>query len=365
MPEYSSTAEQLERDARDCAKYARGLKADGAALAGHLTEALGQDREWLAMARRVVPLGQPVNLILFSGVNYLLMERPERPLADLHPAITRAPCEPAAVVPLVRDFCMRHEARLRALLATRTTQYTVVQRGAYVLPALSWLAGRIGAPLTLIEVGCSAGLNLLFDAWNYDYGAFGRVATPGAPFTIACRVEPGSAPLPLAVPAVTRRVGIDLQLFDPDDPDQLRWLIASLHPDLPAEREMVERALELRRNAGLDLMQADAMQVLPDLLAQCRGPVCVLNSHCIYQWPEALKARLDQVLLDAAAAGARVQRISVEMLGFQGPPTVAPARVREKDIEIRAIDYGGGVAVSRVIGYTHVYGRWIDWLAEA
>lgn len=56
-----------------------------------------------------------------------------------------------------------------ANLATRATQTNEVGRCLSLLPALSGVTADVGAPLGLVEVGASAGLNLRFDHYGYRY----------------------------------------------------------------------------------------------------------------------------------------------------------------------------------------------------
>ena len=53
---------------------------------------------------------------------------------------------------------------LAAVMRSHHTQTNEVGRCAVILPALP------AAPIALIEVGASAGLCLLFDKYQYDYG---------------------------------------------------------------------------------------------------------------------------------------------------------------------------------------------------
>ncbi len=69
----------------------------------------------------------------------------------------------------------QHDAAIRALMLTRSTQTNEPGRCAVLLPALASVRGKIA----LIEVGASAGLCLLMDKYGYDWGdnAWLRVET--------------------------------------------------------------------------------------------------------------------------------------------------------------------------------------------
>ena len=70
------------------------------------------------------------------------------------------------------------------LLRERRVQTNVVERCGLLLPAFGIIARRSGGkPLALVEVGASAGLNLLWDRYSFDYGggaSVGQRNVPGA-----------------------------------------------------------------------------------------------------------------------------------------------------------------------------------------
>ena len=96
-------------------------------------------------------------------------------------------------------------------MSTGLVQTNEPRRCTFLLPAFATVARLAGdRPLALIEVGASAGLNLLFDRYGYDYGAGRFAGDPGAP-VVYLRCKAMLPPLHAGLPQVTTRVGIDLQ----------------------------------------------------------------------------------------------------------------------------------------------------------
>ena len=108
----------------------------------------------------------PTNLL--AAVHYLVLAGADHPLSAVYAGTSAA--DPG---PLFVDFCLEHRDAILALLATEHTNTNEVGRSAFIGPALTTIAARHGEPLAHIDVGCSAGLNLLCDRYRLDYGAQG------------------------------------------------------------------------------------------------------------------------------------------------------------------------------------------------
>ena len=68
------------------------------------------------------------------------------------------------------DFVVSHREEIAPLLATRYVQTNEVNRAAAIAPLVNLYAQRSGLPVALVDVGCSAGLNLLLDRYRIELG---------------------------------------------------------------------------------------------------------------------------------------------------------------------------------------------------
>ena len=84
-------------------------------------------------------------------------------------------------------------------------------------PIMLLAPGQVGRAgwLSLVELGCSAGLNLFPDRYRYRYGAAPEIGEPDSPvlLSVECRGE-RKPPVPSAMPRIERRIGIDLSPID-------------------------------------------------------------------------------------------------------------------------------------------------------
>ena len=110
-----------------------------------------------------------------------------------------------AAAPLFRDLCLDNRTALMEILNTRTVQTNEVGRSALLGPALTWTAPN--SPIQLIDVGCSAGLNMLCDRYRLDYGVHGATGPEDSPVHVDCRVAAGSPPVAPELPIIAASGG--------------------------------------------------------------------------------------------------------------------------------------------------------------
>ena len=112
-------------------------------------------------------------------------------------------------------------ARVRATMLTRATQTNEPARCAALLPVLAGLPG----PLTLVEVGASAGLCLYPDRYDYRWDDGSAVRTlAGSRGPLLSASAEGRVPRVDRHPTVHWRAGIDLNPLDVTNADQMAWL---------------------------------------------------------------------------------------------------------------------------------------------
>ena len=235
--------------------FAAAAERDGGTVYPAICRYVAEDDEVLSLLDHA-PLPQRRPLILLASVHDLLLAGAEHPLAahyDTVATVRGIPFHPthSDVATDFADFCRLHRDELERLVATRTTQTNEVGRCTSLLPALCHIAAGYPAstPLSLLDLGTSAGLNLLFDDYDYTYRQEGGDHTVtagrvGAAVGLECRVRGDIADLPaLRAPAVAARVGLDLSPIDPRAPGEARWLLACQWPENPARFGRLRSAL--------------------------------------------------------------------------------------------------------------------------
>ena len=313
-----------------------------------------RDSELLELASKA-RAGQPQPNMLLAAVHALLLGRHgDDPLAAFYPSLTAAARTPDEAFPVFRDFCLRQRAAIAEILAARLVSTNEVARSACLLPGFVLLAHRLGAPLHLVEVGASAGLNLLWDRYGYDYGAGGTAGDSAAPLVLRCDLRGDDAlpELPAALPEVASRCGIDPQPLDPGDLADGAWLRALTWPEQRDRATRLARALAIAASAELTIHRGDAMDVLPRALAAVPpgAPVCIFHCFTLNQFsPEARRAF--DALLRRLCAERKIARLGLEWQDDHKAPV------------LRMTLYESRQPTESPLALCDAHGSWIEWRA--
>lgn len=294
--------------------------------------------------------GQPVQNMLFAAVHDLLLRGVAHPLAAYYPSVTPSP-DPGDPFPAFRAFCHDYAEDIRSLLASRRVQTNEVGRCALLLPAFNTAANLSGQqPLALIEVGASAGLNLLWDYYAYDYGIGQTYGSIESPLVLHCELRGTARPgLPDPLPAIADRVGLDLNPINIHDDDAVRWLRALVWPDQPHRMRRLETAVTLARQNPPRLAEGDALSQLPGLLkaAPPDATLCIYHSFVLNQFSHEDRARYDTLLADYSHER-DVYDVALEWIGTPAP-----------EIILRAFHSGSLNEMPLAVCEPH--GRWLEW----
>jgi hypothetical protein len=263
------------------------------------------------------------------------------------------------------EVLLRMTDSVAAIAVRRKVRADETGRGAVLYPAIAEAARRAGADAVgLIDVGCSAGLNLTTDRVGITYGNGPSLGDPSSPVQLSCSVV-GGRPVPVrAMPEVVARVGVDLDPVDVTDADEARWLRACLPPDQPERAARLEAELALAATAPPLLLSGDAVEVLPGAFARVPAgalPV-VTTTWALSRFP--LESRLRFLhRLDEAATGRAVAWVSAEGVGVAPAiPTFGDRRASGHSIIGLAV-FGHSALRAEAIGRCWSRGRLLAWLA--
>jgi len=331
--------------------FADDARRTGSELYARLSEGVRGDAELRAMCANARP-GQPHANLLFGAVHFLLLRGAQHPLRAFYPDLGGASA--GDPFPVFRDFCLVHRVELEALINTRVTNTNEVGRSAILHPGFRAAAEATKAPLYTIEIGPSAGLNLIWDSYGVRYRKDGKTIAaiaPDAPLVIECESRGDKIPPTGASPKIAGRIGLELNPVDLSNIDDRDWLRALMWPDQISRLERLDKAIALFAKAHPKILAGDALALLPEAMAEAPqdAAICVYHTIAVYQFSRAMKQALDDIL---TAAGLRrpVLRLSFEMEALH-------------ECELKLIRYHDGTKDERVLAASHPHGTWIEWRA--
>lgn len=334
-----------------------------------LSEAVATDDQLLELTS-VAPPDQRRPSLLFAAVNRQLAADPEVELRDYYPIHGGGRPVDQRLPPLFADFCRRHEPTLREMLATRSTQTNEIRRCFALRLGLSQLGRHWPGPIHLVEIGASAGLNLIFDRYAYHLDGSPLPGAEGSSVIIST-ARRGTGPGELWADDsvdVRRRIGLDQQPVNLENPDSRRWLEAFIWPERTDDLRTLRNAVKAFRETDADvrLVRGDAAADTTAVIAELPGdePVAVFTASLLSYLDEAQRnAFIGQ--LDSAATGRRVgwvftegpallARTDLDCAGLSGP------------LATNGIHYGVGLSLrspgtrhDQLLAVAEPYLRWI------
>ena len=225
-------------------------------------------------------------------------------------------------------------------------------RSATFMAALLVLADKYALPFELLEIGSSAGLNLLIDRYRYDLGG----ATSG-PATSPVLIKPEwrGPPPPVAPVRIDSVRGVDVAPIDVTDSEAATRLMAYIWADAPERTQRVETAIRMIVSQPHNLDQGDAADWIEARLAepQAAGTVRVLMHSIVWQY---LPAETQSRVTDAMTAAGALATPDLPLAWIRMEPDTTRLAI---DVHLRAWPDGD---TTRLAG-AHPHGAWIDWTA--
>ena len=347
--------EELERLAEFMLRFADDELQGSSPLYERLARAAAEDATLLEPLL-AAPTSQRRATLYFAAIHDLVLRGRGGDLARFFPDVSENPSRDDPV-PALRRLLDEQGDELRHLYETRSTQTNEVGRCAFLLPMFGLVATRARRPLALIEAGASAGLNLNFDRYRYDYGESGTLGDS----TVVLRPDVRRPmPVPGEMPQVASRIGVDIQPVDVHDDDAIAWLRACIWPEHAARLGLFTRAVEIARRDPPAVIQGEILETLPRLISAVPRdvPVCVFHTATLAYMNREKRALFAALMAEAGRArevwwvsgeGPRIQAGLFPEAGITGPD----------DGYALVVARAGGEAAW--VGEAAYHGRWIRW----
>jgi hypothetical protein len=280
-----------------------------------LARTVATDTALLELAAEARP-GQQAGNMLMGAAHLLVLRDPTLPLARFYPSAVGDRAEPPdAAGPEFAAFCAEHRETLADIVRTRLVQTNVPARGVSVRLAMHHVAQRVDGPVTFVEVGASAGIQLRFDRWVVETGGR-RFGPHDASLVLQSEWRAASPPPDLdRLPPIRERLGIDLHPVDATDPDERLWLKALVWPEHRDRLAELDAALDVVAADPPEIVAGDAIDLLPRLDAErlpADLPLVVFHAMVAVHVP-AQAQQAFRAAIQGLAARRRLFHVSLEM----------------------------------------------------
>ncbi|WP_240507999.1 DUF2332 domain-containing protein [Virgibacillus indicus] len=322
--------------------------AGSSELYEHLSLKIAEDNELLELSSYVRE-GQPVPNLLLAAIHYLLLKGTVHKLRDYYPNLTERPKSLKNSFPNFKDFCSSHRDQIIPILGEKIVQTNEVKRCGYLYPVFSYIYEKVQKPLALIEIGTSAGLQLLWDKYAYSYNSDEIYGDKQSTVHIKSEIKGKNRQLSKNIPLVTDRYGLDLHINDLSNAEDSLWLNSLIWPEHKERRTLFTKAAACVRNNRykLQFIEGDGVEKLPGLAEEIpdASAICIYHTHVANQMPPGVKHKLL----------ANVKRISERRDVFHIYNNIW-------DGFLHLDSYINGREDNKVIAETDGHGSWFKWM---
>lgn len=317
------------------------------ALYEFLSLKIADDDDVLALCTEVRS-GQPTPNSLFGAVHYLLLKGEDHPLKEYYPSLVKSPRKiDAECFVRFKDFCNVYRDEVVAIFKSKLIQTNEVRRCAYLYPIFSYVYSKAEKPLSVIEIGTSAGLQLLWDKFSYSYGTGEIYGDKNSSVHLTSEIKGKNTPfVPKNPPPVASKIGIDLHISDLANAEDYLWLKSLIWPEHEERLALFESAAQCFKKEPADLIEGDGVALLTDVVETLpeHAVICIFHTHVANQMPNNVK----QELLE------KVKTVGNERDVFHIYNNMWDRKLH--------LDYFiDGVEYNRTIGNTDGHGRWFEW----
>jgi hypothetical protein len=334
-------------------QFARGDEwFDTSPLYQVLSRTVTTDEDLLDLAAETRPGQQPANMLM-AAAHLLILENPELPFARFFASVHGDDAEaPEGAGFEFGAFCAEHRDAIAQILRERLVQTNVPGRGVVVRVAMHEVARRVPGPVTFLEIGPSAGIQLRFDRWAV-HTAGRRFGPTDAPLTLRPQWRDDHPPPDLdQIPPIRDRLGVDLHPVDATDPEQRLWLKALVWPEHRDRFAELAIALDTVAADPPTILRGDAIELLPRLDTERLAadiPLVVFHAMVRIHVPAERRDAFDAAIT-ALGRRRRVLHASLEI-----PPRGSPYDRRFPLLALR--DSQGE---DRDLALAEGHGRWIQ-----
>ena len=297
--------------------------------------------------------GDSVPLRVAGALHYLVRTCRSSDLVAVYPP---RPSPQAGVLLAAARAALLEQASFVREFLQFPPQTNEVGRSAALIAGWLEIAAVTRLPLSLFEIGASAGLNLNADRYAYRFGDvyWEPAHTPHTGLTITCEWT-GRTPAIEAPLQVQARRGCDRNPLDTLDRAQRERLLAYVWADQTERVARLEAAIGAMLAKPVAVERADAAAWVPSVIPThgARGVTRVVFHSVVWSYLDPHSQRLIANHLARVGAAASTESplawLRLELAGKNQPA------------ELRLTLWPSGE--DKLLAFAHPHGRWVRWSA--
>ncbi len=293
-------------------------------------------------------------LRFMGGIHRLVLDGKAPRLARHFPSVGGTPVRQT----LTSDFLdvVVHNTDYLVEAQQVAPQTNEIGRSVALLPGLAYALDNRPLQIRLLEIGSSAGLNLLADRYRYRSEQWMWDGADDSPI-----IEfDWTGPVPRFPERfeIIARQGCDLSPLDASDPQAQTRLLSFVWADQPARFQRLRAALEMVRPGDFSLASADAAQWTEERLSEPTQPgvMTVLQHSVMWMYlPQESRSAISEAMEQAGALATTRQPLA--HVRFESAPEQYDAEGHRLTVTTWPD------RTERVLAWGHAHGAWMRWNA--
>lgn len=301
---------------------------------------IAQDKDLIEICN-YAPINQPIPNLFLGAVNYLLLKGYDNNLYDEYYVN-----ETSDLIRKFKEFCIKNKIEIIKIMNNKLVQTNEVRRSSYIFPILCYINDK--RKINLLEIGCSAGLQLLADKYRYKYDVYpGYKGNLTSDLTISSVITKGEFGSYIDEQMdIGKRIGIDLNTIDFSKDEEFLWLKALIWPEHNDRRILLEKARDTVINESLKLKEGNALEILIEEVKKIPTDenLLIFHTHVANQMSIKEKEYLVK---------------TIENIGKNRNLYHLYNNINDKLLHLDS--YKSGEKYPKIVGQTDGHGKWFEW----
>lgn len=299
-----------------------------------------QDKDLIEICN-YAPINQPIPNLFLGSVNYLLLKGYDNNLYDEYYVN-----ETSDLIRKFKEFCIKNKIEIIKIMNNKLVQTNEVRRSSYIFPILCYINDK--RKINLLEIGCSAGLQLLADKYMYKYDVYpGYKGNLTSDLTISSVITKGEFGSYIDEQMdIGKRIGIDLNTIDFTKDEEFLWLKALIWPEHNDRRILLEKARDIVINENLKLKEGNALEIIIEEVKKIPidENLLIFHTHVANQMSIKEKENLVKI---------------IENIGKNRNLYHLYNNIDDKLLHLDS--YKNGEKYPKIVGQTDGHGKWFEW----